>query len=104
DVSGGFDCEVAGKTRGGPPATGWLVGQAVSLDDALRHYTIDAAYASFEEQEKGSIAAGKRADLAVLSTNLFEAPPEATLKTKVVLTIMDGKVVYRYAEKRAAPK
>src|SRR5262249_20065931 len=95
DVFRGLYCAVAGRPGEGTPATGWLVGQAVSLDDALRHYTIDAAYASFEEQEKGSIAAGKRADLAVLSTNLFEAPPEATLKTKVVLTVMDGKVVYR---------
>jgi predicted amidohydrolase YtcJ len=100
DVFRGLYCAVARKTREGTPATGWLVGQAVSLDDALRHYTIDAAYASFEEQEKGSIAAGKRADLAVLSTNLFEAPPEAILKTKVVLTVLDGKVVYRGEEKR----
>jgi len=95
DVFRGLYCAVTRKTREGTPATGWLVGQAVSLDDALRHYTVDAAYASFEEQEKGSVAAGKRADLAVLSTNLFEALPEAILKAKVVLTVMDGKVVYR---------
>ena len=69
----------------------------MKLESALRHYTIDAAYASFEENEKGSIAAGKRADFVVLSEDLFAPPPEAILKTKVLLTAMDGRVVHRDA-------
>jgi predicted amidohydrolase YtcJ len=97
DVFRGLYCAVARKTREGNPPDGWLKDQAVSLESALRHYTIDGAYASFEEQEKGRVAAGKRADLAVLSANLFEGAPEAILKTKVLLTVMDGRIVHRDA-------
>jgi hypothetical protein len=95
DVFRGLYCAVTRKTREGLPAGGWEPDQAVSLEHALRHYTIDAAYASFEESEKGSIVAGKLADLVVLSTNLFAASPEAILKTRVDLTVMGGRVVHR---------
>ena len=97
EVFRGLYCAVTRKTRDGTPAAGWLPAQAVSLEHALRHYTIDAAYASFEEDEKGSIVAGKRADLIVLSEDLFRAAPEALLSTRVLLTMMDGRVVYRAA-------
>jgi hypothetical protein len=93
-VTRGLYCAVARKTKEGAPPGGWLPELAVSLESALRHYTIDGAYASFEEAEKGSIAAGKRADLVVLSEDLFRQPPEAILKAKVLLTVMDGRAVY----------
>jgi hypothetical protein len=95
DVFRGLYCAVTRKTREGTPPGGWLAAQALSLESALRHYTIDAAYASFEEVDKGSIAVGKRADLAVLSEDLFKGPPEAILKTRVLLTVVDGRVAYR---------
>ena len=95
DVRRGLYCAVARKTREGKPPGGWLPEQAVSLDHALRHYTIDAAYAAFEENVKGSLAPDKLADLVVLSENLFEAPPEAILRTSVRLTVAGGRVVYR---------
>ena len=95
DVFRGLYCAVTRKTREGTPAGGWRPELAVSLESALRHYTIDGAHASFEEGEKGSIAVGKRADLAVLSEDLFQSPPETILKAKVLLTVMDGKVVHR---------
>jgi hypothetical protein len=85
------------KTREGTPPDGWLPDQAVSLESALRHYTIDGAFASFEEDLKGSIAPGKLADLAVLSEDLFEVPADAILRTRVVLTVLGGEVVYRDA-------
>ena len=97
DVFRGLYCAVTRKTREGTPAGGWLPELAVSLESALRHYTIDGAYASFEEKEKGSLAAGKRADFVVLSEDLFRTAPEAILKTKVLLTVMDGQVVHRTA-------
>jgi predicted amidohydrolase YtcJ len=95
DVMRGLYCAVARKTKQGTPAGGWLPEQAVSLEHALRHYTIDGAFASFEEQEKGSLAAGKRADFVVLSEDLFRQPPEAILKTRILLTVTDGAEVYR---------
>ena len=67
----------------------------MSLENALRHYTADAAYASFEESDKGSLSAGKRADLVVVGTDWFKSPPEAILKTPILLTLLDGRVVHR---------
>ena len=95
DVLRGLYCAVTRKTREGLPPGGWHPELAVSLESALRHYTIDGAYASFEENEKGSLEAGKLADLVVLSRDLFRAPPEALLQTQVLLTVMDGRIVYR---------
>jgi predicted amidohydrolase YtcJ len=91
----GLFCAVTRKTKDGTPAGGWLPKHAISLESALRHYTIDAAYASFEEGEKGSLEAGKRADLVVLSDDIFKAPPEGLLKTRILLTLVDGQPVYR---------
>jgi hypothetical protein len=95
NVFRGLYCAVTRRTREGTPKGGWLPEQAVSLESALRHYTIDAAYASFEEGEKGSLAAGRRADFVVLSEDLFRAAPEAILQATVLLTVMDGRVVHR---------
>lgn len=95
DVFRGLYCAVTRKTREGTPAGGWHPELAVSLESALRHYTIDGAYASFEEMQKGSLSAGKLADLVVLSEDLFQKAPETILQTKVLLTVMDGRVVYR---------
>ncbi|HET7291132.1 MAG TPA: amidohydrolase [Vicinamibacteria bacterium] len=95
DVFRGLYCATQRKTREGTPEGGWLPHFAVSLESALRHYTIDAAYASFEEGIKGSLTVGRKADLVVLSEDLFRVRPEAILKAKVLLTVMDGRVVYR---------
>jgi hypothetical protein len=98
DVRRGLYTAVARKTKEGTPTAGWLPEQRVTLENALRHYTIDGAFASFEEKEKGSLAVGKRADLVVLSEGLFRQPPEAILKARILLTLMDGRVVYRDPE------
>ena len=98
DVRRGLFCAVTRKTRDGKPDGGWLPEQAVTLESALRHYTIDAAYAAFEEGERGSLRAGKRADLVVLSPDLLASPPEAILSSRVLLTLLDGRVVHRAAE------
>jgi len=97
DVMRGLYCAVERKTKEGRPPGGWRPELAVSLESALRHYTVDGAYASFEEADKGSIAVGKRADMVVLSEDLFRQPPEAILKTKIVFTVMDGAVVHQAA-------
>ena len=69
--------------------------ERISLETALAAYTIGSAYANFREKEAGSIEIGKQADLIVLSQNLFTIPPHQINDTKVVLTLLDGKEVYR---------
>ncbi len=69
--------------------------EAVSLEKAIEGYTINAAYASFEEDIKGSIEVGKLADVIVLSHNLFEIPSVKVKDVGVLLTIVGGREVYR---------
>jgi len=68
--------------------------EAVPVLQAVRAYTLGGAYASFEEGIKGSIEPGKLADIVVLSENILKVTPEKILKTKVEMTMVDGKVVY----------
>ncbi|MGJ3194799.1 amidohydrolase [Peribacillus frigoritolerans] len=72
----------------------WHPEQKLTLAEALQAYTYGSAYGSFREHELGTIEEGKLADLVVLDRNLFDIPESEVLKTKVELTINDGKVVY----------
>ncbi len=72
--------------------------EKISLETALAAYTIGSAYANFREKEIGSLEKGKRADLIVLSQNLFEIPSHQINETKVVLTLLDGREVFRAQE------
>jgi predicted amidohydrolase YtcJ len=74
--------------------------ERLSLDEAIRTYTLNAAYASFEEKLKGSIEVGKLADLTVLSEDLDRVPPEKIRDVGVEMVIVGGKVVY---EREHAP-
>ena len=76
----------------GPP---WLPEEVVDLPLMLAAYTINGAYVNFQERETGSIEVGKAADLIVLSRNLFDVPKHEIHQTKVLLTLLDGKEVYR---------
>ena len=69
--------------------------QAMTRGEALRSYTRDAAYAAFEEETKGTLAAGKLADIVVVSADLRKASEEELKRAKVEMTIVGGKVVYR---------
>ncbi|MDM7999633.1 MAG: amidohydrolase [Dehalococcoidia bacterium] len=69
--------------------------ESISALEALRSYTIDAAYAAFEENAKGSISPGKLADLVVLSDAPTAVPPEHIKDIQVLATILDGKVVWQ---------
>jgi predicted amidohydrolase YtcJ len=68
--------------------------EVIDLPEALAAYTMGAAYAMGLERETGSIEVGKRADLVVLAENLFEVPPRRLGKTRVLLTLLDGRPVY----------
>ena len=91
----GIYCAVARKTPEGTPPGGWYPENRISTEAALRHFTRDGAYASFDEREKGTVTAGKLADFVVLSDDILSAPPEQILKTKVLLTVMGGRETYR---------
>ncbi len=83
------------RTITGKPAGGWLPEQRVTLESALRAYTTDAAYAAFEEKDRGQIAPGMLADIVILSQDLFRIAPMDIYKTMVDVTVFDGRVVYR---------
>lgn len=78
----------------GDPPGGWHPDQALTIEEAIRAYTINPAFTSHEDAIKGSITEGKLADLVVLSDNLLELAPEQILQTRVVHTVFDGRVVY----------
>lgn len=77
--------------------TGEVIGpeQAISVKEALRLYTINGAYASFEENMKGSIEPGKFADMAVLDRDILTIPHEEIKDMKVEMTLVDGEIVYQ---------
>jgi predicted amidohydrolase YtcJ len=69
--------------------------ERVNLDDMIASFTINGAYANFLEKETGSLETGKLADLIVIDRNLFEIPPSEISKATVLLTVFEGKEVYR---------
>ncbi|HVS10321.1 MAG TPA: amidohydrolase family protein, partial [Planctomycetota bacterium] len=90
---------VTRQTVTGQPPGGWFPEERIGIEQALRAYTWNSAWANLEEEEKGSIEAGKLADLAVLSRNLLEIAPEEILDTRVIYTIAGGRVVYDAANR-----
>jgi hypothetical protein len=69
--------------------------QRMSREQALRSYTLNNAYAAFEEKIKGSLEPGKLADITVLSRDILTVPDDQILSTAVVYTIVGGKVAYQ---------
>jgi predicted amidohydrolase YtcJ len=82
------------RTLDGKHPEGWVPEQKISVAEAVHAYTVGSAYASMEERVKGSLEAGKLADLAVLSEDVFKIDPVEIENTKVDLTIFDGKVIF----------
>jgi hypothetical protein len=90
----GIYAAVTRRTLDGKHPGGWVPEQKITVAEAIRAYTIGSAYASFDEKRKGSIEAGKLADMVVLSDDILTIDPVAIEKTKVTMTIFDGRVVY----------
>jgi hypothetical protein len=76
---------------------GWIPDQKIGVEDALRAYTANAAYAEFKEKEKGTLAKGMLADLVILDRDLTRIAPENIRDTKIVMTVVGGKAVYERA-------
>ena len=89
----GIYAAVTRQTIDGKNSDGWFPEQKISVEEAIKAYTIEAAYAAFEENIKGSIEVGKLADLIVLSEDIFSIEPEDISRTAVVFTMVDGRII-----------
>jgi len=87
------------RADGSPGPEGWIPDQRLTVEQAVRAYTLGAAYASGEEQLKGSLAPGKLADLVVLSHDIFEIDPQQIAEARVEMTVLDGRIVYAAGER-----
>ena len=90
---------VTRRTIDGKNPNGWVPEQKISLEETVRAYTVGSAYAEFQENVKGSVSAGKLADLVLLSRDIFTIDPNEIENVKVVLTMVDGRVVYEARER-----
>jgi hypothetical protein len=95
----GIYAAVTRRTLDDKNAGGWIPEQKIGVEDALRAYTANAAYAEFKEKEKGTLAKGSLADFVILDRDLTRIAPETIRDTKIVMTVVGGKPVYE----RAAP-
>jgi len=86
-----------GAAQGGSRSTGavYVPAERITVEASVRAYTAGSAYAAREEDHLGTLEAGKLADLAVLSQDIFSLPPDTIGKTRVTMTMVGGKVVYR---------
>jgi predicted amidohydrolase YtcJ len=101
----GIYAAVTRRTLDGAHPGGWVPNQKISVEESLRAYTIDAAYAAFNEKRLGSLQPGKLADMVIVGRDLFEMPPEEINRVPIETTIVGGKVIYRRdesADKQAA--
>ena len=89
-----FYAAVARKDQKGFSGEGWHPEEAVSREQALKMFTIWPAYAVFEEKLRGTIEAGKLADLTILSADIMKIPPAEILKTRCVMTVINGEIVF----------
>ena len=90
----GFYAAITRQDREGNPAEGWFPDQRMTRAEALRSWTIEGAYAAFEEHFTGSLEPGKAADFVMLSGDIMQIPPAEILKTRVTMTVTAGEVVY----------
>ncbi|MBO6606003.1 MAG: amidohydrolase [Psychroserpens sp.] len=93
-----FYASVSRKTLQGMPEGGYEPEQKMTREQALKSYTLDAAYGAFEEEIKGSIHPGKLADFTIYNQDLMTVDENQILDTEIVMTIFDGKVVYQKTE------
>jgi predicted amidohydrolase YtcJ len=91
----GIHAAVTRQDHNGQPIAGWYPGQAMSLEEAFRCFTLDAAYAGHQEKTLGSLETGKQADFIVIDRDLFKMPAADIHKTGVLETWVAGKQVFR---------
>ena len=90
----GIYAAVTRRTLDGANPNGWIPEQKITVEQAIQAYTMAPAYASFQENIKGTITPGKLADIVVLSQDILSIPPEKIENSEVLLTIVNGQVVF----------
>ena len=90
----GIKAAVTRQTLDGKHPNGWNPEQKLTVDEAVRAFTVGSAYAEFAEKVKGTITPGKLADLIMLDRDLYQINPAEIDKARVLLTVMDGRVVW----------
>jgi len=91
----GIQAAVTRQTLDGKNPEGWVPEQKITVEEALRCYTVNNAYAMFAEDRRGMLQPGYLADLVVLDRDLTRIPPTSIEQTKVVATLVGGRVVFR---------
>jgi len=99
----GFYAAITRQDHKGQPKGGWYPGQRMTRLQALRSFTLDAAYAAFEEKYKGSLTPGKWADLTVFTKDIMQIPAKDILTTKIQHTMIGGKFVYSLKNTSSKP-
>ena len=99
----GIKAAVTRQTLDGKHPDGWIPEQKISINEAIRAYTLGSAFAEFAEKVKGAIAPGKLADLVILDRDIYSVPPSEIDKARVVLTIVGGRVVYETETVQKSP-
>ncbi len=90
----GIYAAVTRRTLDGRHPDGWVPGEKVSVEEAVRAYTVNGAWAQFAENEKGAVAPGLLADLVVLDRDIFVLPPDKIGGAKVRMTVFDGRIIH----------
>jgi predicted amidohydrolase YtcJ len=90
----GVYAAVTRRTLDGKNPSGWVPEQKITVEEAVRAYTHGSAFAEFADGVKGTIAVGKLADMVILTNDIFKIDPVEIEKTRVRMTVMDGRVVY----------
>jgi len=98
----GFYAAVTREDATGQPTGGWHPSERMTRDETLRAFTLDAAYASFEEQSRGSLAPGKLADFIVVDRDVMTCEPREILGTKVLRTVVGGETVFATSAKQGS--
>jgi predicted amidohydrolase YtcJ len=94
----GFYAAITRQDHAGEPKGGWMPDQRMTREEALRTWTIEGAYAAFEEKDKGSLIPGKLADFVLLSHDIMKVEPPQILETRVLATVLGGEIVYSELE------
>jgi predicted amidohydrolase YtcJ len=94
DPIAGIYAAVTRRTLDDKNPHGWFPEQKISVDQALRCYTVNNAWAGFQENKTGMLKAGKLADFTVLSENIFWIAPDSIRDVKILLTVVNGKEAY----------